>query len=301
MTARLPQTILEMILLQLNLVRRGGPFSSAEHYGGTLMNSKSAKAILVVSFGTSFEHSRKASIDAIETKIRKSFPDYAIYLAWTSRHIIQKLKQRDGIHVDTVPEALRRMASDGIRHVFVQPTHIINGIENEAMTAEILSEKDAFDSVRFGKPLLTGTEDLDAAVQLLADSFLPVEPDRMVVFMGHGTTHYANFVYDALNCRFLDMGYEQFLIGTVEGYPDIDTVLRRLKKKQPARITLAPFMIVAGDHAVNDMAGAEEGSWRNLLEKAGYEVDIVLKGLGEYPEIQDMFADHIRSALKSTR
>ena len=263
------------------------------------MNSESAKAILVVSFGTSFEHSRKTSIDAIENKIRRSFPEYAIYRAWTSHHIIQKLKQRDGIHIDTVPEALRRMASDGIRHVIVQPTHMINGIENEAMTAGILSEKDAFDSVRFGTPLLTGTEDLDTAVQLLADSFLPLEPDHMIVFMGHGTSHYANFVYDALNFRFLDRGYEQFLIGTVEGYPDIDTVLRRLEKKQPARITLVPFMIVAGDHAVHDMAGEEDTSWRNLLEKAGYEVDVILKGLGEYPEIQDMFADHIRSVLPS--
>ena len=264
------------------------------------MYSKSAKAILVVSFGTSYEKTREASIEAIENHIRDVFPDYRVYRAWTSRMIIRKLKTRDHIHVDTISEALDRILADGITQIIVQPTHMINGLENEAMIKEILLKKDAFSSVHFGAPLLSTDSDLNTVIQILTEAFAPLEKNRMVVFMGHGTAHHADFVYGALNFRFRDMGYDQFLIGTVEGYPDMNSILRSLRKSSPQKILLAPFMIVAGDHANNDMAGEGKDSWMNILKKEGYQVDVVLKGLGEYPQIQEMFAEHIRSAIQVT-
>ena len=221
------------------------------------MNSASKKAILVVSFGTSYENTRKLTIEAIEHDIADAFPACPTYRAWTSKMIIAKLKKRDGLTIHTVKEALEQMLLDGITDVIVQPTHVINGIENDQMKADALSFRDRFSSIVFGNPLLTTEEDNQAIVRVVADEFRDMDPDTALVLMGHGTEHYANTV-------------------------------------------LAPFMIVAGDHAQNDLAGANPDSWMNRLSSEGYEVTPVLKGLGEYPQVRQILVEHVQQAMNAS-
>lgn len=162
------------------------------------MNSASKKAILVVSFGTSYENTRKVTIDAIERDIADAFPACPTYRAWTSKMIISKLKKRDGIIINTVKEAMEQMLRDGITDVVVQPTHVINGIENDQMKADALSFKDQFASIVFGNPLLTTENDNQAVVKAVADEFQDMDSMTALVLMGHGTEHYSNTVYAAL-------------------------------------------------------------------------------------------------------
>ena len=180
------------------------------------MNSASKKAILVVSFGTSYENTRKLTIEAIEHDIADAFPACPTYRAWTSKMIIAKLKKRDGLTIHTVKEALEQMLLDGITDVIVQPTHVINGIENDQMKADALSFRDRFSSIVFGNPLLTTEEDNQAIVRVVADEFRDMDPDTALVLMGHGTEHYANTVYAALDYRFKDTGHKNIFLGTVE-------------------------------------------------------------------------------------
>ncbi len=258
------------------------------------------QAILVVSFGTSYHETRKKTIDAIETAIEKAFPDYRIYRAWTSKMIMKKLLKRDGIKIHNVKEAMAQMAADGITDVIIQPTHVINGLENEWMIEDALSCREHFHSIRFGTPLLTSSEDNDALVSIITRAFPDLGSDEALVLMGHGTTHYANSIYAAMDYTFKDKGYKNIFLGTVEAYPSMETLLRLIQEQQPKKIILTPFMIVAGDHATNDMAGDDPDSWKCQFEAAGYEVECILKGLGEYPMIHDLFIRHIKDAQKDT-
>ena len=241
------------------------------------MNAASKKAILIVSFGTSYENTRKRTIDAIERDIADAFPVCPAYRAWTSKMIIAKLKKRDGIIIHTVKEAMEQMLLDGITDVIVQPTHVINGIENDQMKADALSFRDRFSSIVFGNPLLTTEEDNQAVVQAVAGEFQDMDQETALVLMGHGTEHYANSVYAAL-----------------------DSLLRAADSFQPKKIVLAPFMIVAGDHAQNDLAGEDPDSWMNRLSSEGYKVTPVLKGLGEYPKIRQILVDHVQQAMDAS-
>lgn len=261
------------------------------------MSTQTTKAILVVSFGTSFEETRKKTIDAIESDIAAAYPDYRIYRAWTSKMIIAKLKKRDNLHIDTVKEAMERMKQDGITDVVVQPTHVINGVENDLMKEDASSFSNEFSSIVFGNPLLTTEEDSVSVIQAIADEFPELTDKQALVLMGHGTTHYANTTYAALDYKFKDLGHSNIFLGTVEAYPSMETLLRMINTFQPEKITLAPFMIVAGDHANNDMAGDDPESWRYQFEHAGYEVVPVLKGLGEYVGVRQMFIRHIADVL----
>lgn len=263
------------------------------------MNTKKTKAILVVSFGTSVNETRALTIDAIEDAIRQAFPEYAVYRAWTSRIICAKLLKRDHVKVDSVTEAMVRMKADGIREVIVQPTHVINGIENDGMKADALEFSGEFDSIRIGTPLLTDEDDSEAIVEAVAKEFPELQDDEMLVLMGHGTTHYANSIYAALDYRFKDRGHMNIFLGTVEAYPAIDTLLRIAAQRKPAAVILAPFMIVAGDHALNDLSGDNAESWRSRFEAAGFPVRCVLKGLGQYPAVRQMFVDHVARAAQS--
>ena len=254
------------------------------------------QAILVVSFGTSYHETRKKTIDAIEKAIEKAFPDHQIYRAWTSKMIMKKLLKRDGIKIHTVREAMAQMAADGITDVIIQPTHVINGLENEWMIKDALSCRNDFHSIRFGTPLLTSSEDNDALVSIINHAFPDLKEDEALVLMGHGTTHYANSIYAAMDYTFKDKGYKNIFLGTVEAYPSMETLLRMIREQHPQKIILTPFMIVAGDHATNDMAGEDPDSWKCQFEAAGYEVECVLKGLGEYPMIHDLFIRHIKDA-----
>ena len=265
------------------------------------MNAASKKAILIVSFGTSYENTRKRTIDAIERDIADAFPACPAYRAWTSKMIIAKLKKRDGIIIHTVKEAMEQMLLDGITDVIVQPTHVINGIENDQMKADALSFRDRFSSIVFGNPLLTTEEDNQAVVQAVAGEFQDMDQETALVLMGHGTEHYANSVYAALDYRFKDMGHKNIFLGTVEAYPALDSLLRAADSFQPKKIVLAPFMIVAGDHAHNDMAGDSPDSWVCQFENAGFEVCPIIKGLGEYPRIRRMYVEHAQKAIDSMK
>ena len=256
------------------------------------------KAILVVSFGTSYEETRKKTIDIIEKKIAEGFPEYTVYRAWTSKIIIKKLKERDNIHIYTVKEAIEKMMADGVTDLVIQPTHIINGIENDNMRRDAHILKKYFNSVKVGSPLLTSEEDNLTVVRAVGEEFSSLTERQALVLMGHGTEHYANSIYAALDYRFKIEGYKNIFMGTVEGYPALEQVKKLVKEYNPEEVVLAPFMFVAGDHATNDMAGEEDDSWANEFRMEGYNVKTVLKGLGEYDKIQDLYMKHIREAIE---
>ena len=262
------------------------------YYGGKkTLNTETKKAILAVSFGTSHSDTRAVTIDAIEQDFQNAFPDYSLYRAWTSKMIIKKLKSRDNIHVNTVKEAMEQMRADGITDVLVQPTHVINGIENDLMKEDALSYREFFHSISFGNPLLTTEEDSMEVIQ--ADEFPGLKEEEVLVLMGHGTTHYANAIYAALDYTFKDKGYKNIFLGTVEAYPSMESLMRMVKEYNPSKVILAPFMIVAGDHAKNDMAGDDPESWYSQFKAAGFPVSTVVKGLGEYPGIRRLLVKHL--------
>lgn len=250
------------------------------------------KGILVVSFGTSYEETRKKTIDRIEEDVRKSYQEYRVYRAWTSGMIRRKLQERDGILIPGVKAALEQMKRDGIREVIIQPTHMINGIENQLMTEDAFSFESEFEKIEIGAPLLTSQEDSDRIVKAMADIYSP-DGEEALVLMGHGSEHYSNSIYAALDYQFKDEGHSNIFIGTVEAYPAIESLVRQVKKRGVKRVILAPFMVVAGDHATNDLAGEEENSWKSRFEADGYEVRCVLRGLGEYEKIREIYIDHI--------
>lgn len=264
------------------------------HYGGrTIVSERIKKAILAVSFGTSHAETRKVTIDAIEQDMQAAFPDYPLYRAWTSKMIIKKVNKRDQVHIFTVKEAMEQMLKDGITDVLVQPTHVINGIENDLMKEDALAFRDAFHSISFGDPLLTSEEDSLAVIQAIANEFQDLKKEEVLVLMGHGTTHFSNAIYAALDYTFKDKGYANIFLGTVEAYPSMESLMKMVNAYHPSRVILAPFMIVAGDHAKNDMAGDDPESWYSQFKARGYEVEPVLKGLGEYPGIRKLLVEHL--------
>ena len=265
-------------------------------YGGKkTMSTPTKKAILAVSFGTSHNDTRKLTIDAIEDDMKAAFPDYALYRAWTSKMIIKKLKNRDGVSICNVKEAMEQMKQDGITDVLVQPTHVINGIENDLMKEDALSFRDEFHSISFGEPLLTSEQDSLDVIHAITEEFSDLQKDEVLVLMGHGTTHYANAIYAALDYTFKDQGFKNIFLGTVEAYPSMETLMKMVKEYDPKKVILAPFMIVAGDHAKNDMAGDDPESWYSQFVAAGFETKAVVKGLGQYPGIRKILVEHLRA------
>lgn len=254
------------------------------------------KALLVVSFGTSFSKTREKTIDQIEKALAAAFPDYPMYRAWTSKKIIAKLLRRDGIKVPTVKEAIEQMLEDGIREVIVQPTHLVNGIENDEMKKDVQFYGTAFTSISFGEPLLTSIEDQKQSIQAVMEEFTELKSDQALVLMGHGTTHHANFIYVALDNMLKDLGYNNVFLGTVEAYPSLNTLIKKIGELHFEKVLLAPFMVVAGDHAIHDMSGEDEDSWRSRFEAAGFSVECIMKGLGEYSGIRRLYVEHARAA-----
>jgi sirohydrochlorin cobaltochelatase len=262
--------------------------------------------ILIVSFGTSYRESREKTIDVLVEQCKETFPDTPVYLAFTSRVILKKIYEEEQITIDTVEEALKRMYVEGISRVFIQPTHMINGIENEDMLDIMEQYRKLFeDGIFTGTPLLTDVEDyrkvLEALVEELAEYNIHVSRETCetsVLLMGHGTSHYANAVYPAFDYLIQETGYVNLFVGTVEGYPGIDTVLKMIQRKKVRKIVLVPFMFVAGDHAKKDMAGESEKSWKNILEHAGYEVECLMKGMGEYQRIRECYTEHLRKIME---
>lgn len=252
------------------------------------------KGILVVSFGTSHMDTLKKTIAVLEQDVASHFSKWKIYRAFTSRMIVRKLKKTENMEIDTVKEALRRMADDGIRDVIVQPTHIINGIENDRMMEDLMECMSLFDRIRVGRPLLSSVDDYKKAIHAVMAE-VEIEKEEMFVLMGHGTDHHANSAYPTLEYTFHALGYNQVLVGTVESFPELKNVMAKLEIAGKKKVVLMPFMLVAGDHAKNDMAG-EDDSWKSELEEEGYEVRVIMKGLGEFEGIRKLFLEHIREA-----
>lgn len=256
------------------------------------------KAVLVVSFGTSYNDSRDKTIGAVESKIAEAFPDYDQKRAFTSQIIIDKLEKRDGLKINNVTEAMEELLNEGYGTVVVQPTHVMNGEEYDEMKELTAPYEDKFVNIKYGKPLLTSSDDYVELINAIVAETPQIKEDKTaVVLMGHGTEHFANATYSALDYRFKALGYNNVFVGTVEGYPDLDKVKSDVKAGGYTKVVLLPLMIVAGDHANNDMAGDEEDSWKTQFKKEGYEVETVLKGLGEYKGVQEMFAEHCQDAL----
>ena len=256
----------------------------------------SKKALLVVSFGTSFDEALPAIVN-IEETCKKAFPEYDFFRAFTSGMIIRKLKKTRQQIIHSPEEIMEQLAGAGYEEVICQPTHIINGMEYEKMMNMLAPYKAKIPLIRVGTPLLTEEEDYKKACEIVMKEIkLPMAEDEAFVLMGHGTEHFANSAYCQFENMLRNLGYENTYVGTVEGFPGLDYVIRRLKLRQIKKVYLMPLMIVAGDHARNDLAGAEEDSWDSILKAEGFETQIILKGLGELDAIAEMFVEHLRQA-----
>ena len=255
------------------------------------------KAILVVSFGTSYHETRKKTIEACENKIKESFKDYDFYRAFTSGMIINKLKKRDNMFIDNPSEALEKLYNAGYKEVVVQSLHIICGDEYNKLKDMVAQYEDKFDKISIGRPLLTYIDDYRETVEAVKKDLDKIDIDEAVVFMGHGTEHESHSSYPAIEYMFRDYGINAF-VGTVEGYPELEQVIKKLKNRNIKTVDLLPFMLVAGDHAINDMASDEEDSWKTILEKEGFNVKVHVKGLGENPYIQEKFKNHALDCMK---
>lgn len=255
------------------------------------------KAILAVSFGTSYHDTLERTIGAIERQLAAAFPDRMLLRAFTSGMICRKLRERDGIEVPSPAQALEQLLGEGVTDVVIQPTHVINGAEYDKLMAQAEFFRDKFARLTVGAPLLTSIEDYKAVADAVLEQLPERQADTAQVFVGHGTEHYVNPSYTQLEYLFHDMGRKDIIIGTVEGYPGLEQVLRRLSERpEVKKAQLHPLMVVAGDHARNDLAGEEPDSWKSVLEDAGYQAACDLRGLGEFPGIQRLFAQHARQA-----
>lgn len=255
-------------------------------------------ALLVVSFGTSYNDSRDATIGAIEEALQTAYPDYDVRRAFTSQTIIDILAERENLEIDNVTEAMDRLVADGVKDVVVLPTHVMNGYEYDDLVKEAGAYADKFDSLKIGSPLLSSDADYDAVITSLAEETASYNTEgTAIVLMGHGTAHIANATYATLQQKFIDAGYVNYFIGTVEAEPSLGTVLAAVQQANVQKVVLLPLMIVAGDHATNDMAGDEDDSWKSVFEDAGYDVECVLRGMGEYAGIRQLFVDHAFAAM----
>ena len=256
------------------------------------------KELLVVSFGTSFNDSRRLTIGAIEGALADAFPDYSVRRGFTSQIIIDHVKSRDGVVIDNITEALDRAVANGVKTLVVQPTHLMNGFEYNDLVTEIAQYADAFERIAIGEPLLTSDEDFEAVARaVMAATAEYDDGETAIVFMGHGTEAESNGVYAKMQTVFAGLDAKNYFIGTVEATPSLDDVLEMVQAGEYKRVVLEPLMVVAGDHANNDMAGDEEDSWKSVFEAAGYEVVPVLRGLGELEEIRRIYTEHAQAAI----
>lgn len=258
--------------------------------------------LLVVSFGTSYNDNRRLTIGAIEGALEEAFPDYSVRRAFTSQIIIDHVKDRDGVTIDNVEEALERAADNGVKTLVIQPTHLMNGLEYEELMEEVASYSDAFEQIAVGEPLLTSDGDFEAVMRAITEDTAEYDDgETAICFMGHGTEAESNAVYVRLQELLTENGYENYYIGTVEAEPTLEDVMAAVGEGDYKKVVLKPLMIVAGDHANNDMAGEEEDSWKSQFEAAGYEVECILSGLGEQEAIQNLFAEHAQAAMDSLK
>lgn len=258
------------------------------------------KELLVVSFGTSYNDNRRLTIGAIEEALDKEFSDeFSVRRGFTSQIIIDHVKKRDNVSIDNVKEALDRAVDNGVKKLVVQPTHLMDGIEYEELKEQLAEYSDQFEQISVGEPLLTSEEDFDNVMKAIVDSTKEYDDGKTAVcFMGHGTHADSNEVYAKMQTKLTDAGYNNYYVGTVEAAPTLDDVIGLVKKGEYERVVLSPLMIVAGDHANNDMAGDEDGTWKKAFEDAGYEVECIVDGLGQLESIQAIFVEHAKAAAE---
>ena len=278
--------------------------------------------LLVVSFGTSFNASRAADIKGIEDALQAAYPDWSVRRAFTAQIIINHVQARDGEKIDNMQQAMDRAVANGVKNLVVQPTHLMHGAEYDEMMEMIDSYRDKFESVAVAEPLL-GEVGADAAVinsdkEAVAkaitaaavkdagfDSLDAAAAEKTAfVFMGHGTSHTAKISYSQLQTTMQTLGYDNVFIGTVEGEPEetaCENVIEAVKAAGYTKVVLRPLMVVAGDHANNDMAGADDDSWLSQFKASGAfeEVDTQISGLGEISDIQQLYIAHTKAAIES--
>lgn len=255
------------------------------------------KGIIITSFGTTHEDTRKLCIESIENLIKEKFKDYYILRAFTSRIVISRLKENYNYPVENPREALEIMKSKGIKDIYIQPLLIIEGAEYDKIIKEVnefLEENQDF-NIRVGKPLLSSEKDYIDSIDAL--DIEDYNLNEGLVLMGHGTYHQANISYEKMENILRDRGYKNVFVGTVEGEKNIEDIISSLKADKISKVDLMPFMLVAGDHVKNDMASDEEDSWKSLLEKNNIEVNVKLKGLGENKGIQKIFVEHLKDII----
>ncbi|WP_413788513.1 sirohydrochlorin cobaltochelatase [Acetonema longum] len=260
------------------------------------------KAILVVSFGTTFAETRQNTIEAIEKKVQQTFPDYEVRRVFTSNIVRKNLAANDNLHVDDLVTALNKLKNEGFTHVVVQSTHIIPGEEFEHKIVDTVAKyKNSFQEIVIGRPMLyfegQNPDDYQLAVKALQQQLPKLKKGEAVVLMGHGTPeHKANANYQAFQDK-LKANKLPVYIGTVEAAPTLEDVEEALRANKIKKVILMPFMIVAGDHANNDMAGDESDSWKSILTEKGYKVEVYLTGLGANPAVQDIYVQHVKDAI----
>lgn len=256
--------------------------------------------LLVLSFGTSFNDSRRLNIGAIERDLEKAFPDYSVRRGFTANIVIDHIQNRDGVKIDDVDEAMNRAVDNNVKNLVIQPTHLMNGLEYQDLEEQVAQYADAFDKIAIGKPLLTSEDDFKRVEQALVDWTSEYDDgETAICFMGHGTEAESNEVYQKMQDLLTADGHDNYFVGTVEASPSLEDVLAKVKAGSYKRVVLEPLMVVAGDHANNDMAGEEEDSWKTTFEDAGYEVTCLLRGLGENEAIRQIYVEHAQAAMDS--
>lgn len=286
--------IILSLFISHNVLAHGGDgFKHADIFKTLAPEDKIA--ILMVHFGTTHDDTRALNIEAINKKMAQAFPGVEIREAYTSRMIMRRLKEKGIIKLNPA-EAMNKLITDGYTHLIIQPTNIIEGIEMEALRKEVASFQKKFKDIRLGNALLYSPEDYQTTVKAIATSLQGKEKGDYI-FVGHGTYHPANSTYGMLAYVMKAQGHDNYHVGTIEGYPTFNDVIRELETNKTKEITLVPFMFVAGDHAKNDIAG----NWKEELEKKGYKVNLILKGLGENPAVQNIFIQHAKFASTHQR
>ena len=256
--------------------------------------------LLVLSFGTSFNDSRRLTIGAIEDQLEKSFPDYSVRRGFTANIVIDHVAKRDGEKIDDIDESLKRAVDNGVKNLVVQPTHLMNGLEYEELKGDIAQYSDAFDKIAIGQPLLSSDDDFSRVENAIVDWTKDYDDgETAIVFMGHGTSAESNGVYQKMQDLLTKDGHTNYFVGTVEATPSLDDVMAAVKKGNYKRVVLEPLMVVAGDHANNDMAGDDKDSWKSQFEAAGYQVECLLRGLGENETIRQIYVEHAQAAIDS--
>ena len=278
--------------------------------------------LLVVSFGTSFNDSRAEDVKGIEDALAEAYPDWSVRRAFTAQIIINHVEARDNEVIDNMQQALDRAVENGVKNLVVQPTHLMHGAEYDEMTEAINGYKDKFESVAIAEPMLGEVgddatvinDDKKAVAQAITDEACKeagfdsmdaaAEAGTAFVFMGHGTSHTANITYDQMQTQMENLGFKNAFIGTVEGKPEdtaCDKVIEKVKEAGYKNVVLRPLMVVAGDHANNDMAGDDEDSWKSQFVASGNfeNVDTQIAGLGRIEAVEQLYVDHTKAAIDS--